>query len=184
MKTPTPRRSLTTFLAAAGLALGAALAQPALAMPGEHGGRGGPNAGMHGGMQGDGPAGLFGNPRMAERALDSVNATAEQRSQIRTLVEAARKDLDAQRDGGRALREQALGLFGQPTVDARAAESLRQQMLARHDATSKRMTQLMLDVSRVLTPDQRKQLVERMAQHRAMMERHQQERRQLERPKS
>jgi Spy/CpxP family protein refolding chaperone len=121
---------------------------------------------------------------MAERLLDSVNASAEQRAQIRALVDAAQKDMAAQRESGRALREQAASLFGQPTVDARAAEALRQQMLAQHDTASKRMTQLMLDVSRVLTPEQRKQITERMAQRRSMMERHQQERRQLERPKS
>jgi Spy/CpxP family protein refolding chaperone len=55
-------------------------------------------------------------------------------------------------------------------------------MLARHDSASKRMTQLMLDVSRVLTPQQRQKLAERMAQRRDLMERHQRERRQLERP--
>jgi Spy/CpxP family protein refolding chaperone len=173
-----PRHALGTLLATTLVAIVATIAQPALAMPG-----GGHGAGhrMHGG---EGPAGVFGHPRMAERLLDSVNASAEQRAQIRALVDAAQKDMAAQRESGRALREQAASLFGQPTVDARAAEALRQQMLAQHDTASKRMTQLMLDVSRVLTPEQRKQITERMAQRRSMMERHQQERRQLERPKS
>ena len=67
------------------------------------------------------------------------------------------------------------------SVDARAVETLRQQMLAQHDLTSKRMTQVMLDVSRVLTPEQRKTLSDRMAQRRAMMERHQAERSTMER---
>jgi Spy/CpxP family protein refolding chaperone len=71
-------------------------------------------------------------------------------------------------------------LFTQPTVDANAAESLRQQMLARHDAASKRMMQAMLDVSRVLTPEQRQQLAQHMKQRRDMMERHMKERRQLD----
>lgn len=183
-----PRRALGAFLGTAVLAVAATLAQPAMAMPGEHGGRGGmhgmhgmQNAGMHGGgMQG----GLFGHPKMAERMLDSVNATAEQRTQIRQLVEAARQDMATQREAGRSLREQSAKLFAEPSVDARAAEALRQQMLAQHDVASKRMTQLMLDVSRVLTPEQRKQLAERMAQRGKMMERHQRERRQMERPQS
>ena len=71
-------------------------------------------------------------------------------------------------------------LFRQPTVDANAAEALRQQMLQQHDQASRRMLQAMLDVSRVLTPEQRAQLAQRMQQRREMMQRHEQERRQLE----
>ena len=40
--------------------------------------------------------------------------------------------------------------------------------------------QAMIDISRVLTPEQRKQLAERMAQRRTMMERHMKERRSLD----
>ena len=144
---------------------------------------GGPHGEMHGGMRG-GMAMPFANPQMAGRLLDSVNATPEQRTQIKALAEAAQRDLQAERSAGRQLREQAMTLFAQPTVDARAAEALRQQMLARQDAASKRMTQFMLDVSRVLTPEQRQRLTERMAKRHDMMERHQHERRQLDRPQS
>jgi Spy/CpxP family protein refolding chaperone len=42
------------------------------------------------------------------------------------------------------------------------------------------MMQAMLEASRVLTPEQRKQLAERMAQRRAMAERHMNERRALD----
>ena len=38
----------------------------------------------------------------------------------------------------------------------------RQQMLQLHDQASKRMTQAMVDVSRVLTPEQRKQIADRI----------------------
>jgi Spy/CpxP family protein refolding chaperone len=67
-------------------------------------------------------------------------------------------------------------LFTQPIVDANAAEALRQQMLVQHDQASKRMMLAMLDVSRVLTPEQRQKLGEQMAQRHAMMERHRAER--------
>ena len=56
-----------------------------------------------------------------------------------------------------------------PNVDAGAAEALRQQMLAQHDQASKRVLQAMLDVSKVLTPEQRAQLGERMKRRAAMM---------------
>jgi Spy/CpxP family protein refolding chaperone len=75
-----------------------------------------------------------------------------------------------------------MALFTQPTVDARAVETLRQQMLAQHDQASKRMLQTMLDVSRVLTPEQRKTLADRMAQRRSMMDRHRTERDTLDKP--
>jgi protein CpxP len=91
---------------------------------------------------------------------------------VKAIVDAAKADLKAQHESGGALREQQMQLFVQPTVDARAAEALRQQMLSRHDAASKRMLQAMLDVSRVLTPEQRQQIAARMAERRSMMERH------------
>lgn len=167
---PVTSRALGAFVATAIVVVAATLSPTAMAMPGGHGGM------QHGG-------GMMGNPKMAERMLDGVNATPEQRTQIRQLMEAAKSDMQAQRESGRTLREQAAKLFAEPNVDARAAETLRQQMLAQHDTASKRMTQLMLDVSRVLTPEQRKQMAERMAQRRTMMERHRQER-QPQRPQS
>ena len=152
------------------LALAAGITQTAIAQ--QHGG----HAAHHGGMGGGtGGMGLM-HPQRIERVLDSVNATPEQRAQIKQIVLAAYSDLKAQREAGRSLREQSLALFAQPTVDARAAETLRQQMLARHDQASKRALQAMLDVSRVLTPEQRKTLADRMAQRKAMMERHRAER--------
>ncbi|MCU0813080.1 MAG: Spy/CpxP family protein refolding chaperone [Burkholderiaceae bacterium] len=134
-----------------------------------------------------GPGGPGGAPmmgRMLERMLDQVGATPEQRTQIRAIADAASADLQAQRDAGRTLREQSLQLFAQPTVDANAVESQRQKMLQHQDQVSRRMTQAMLDVSRVLTPEQRAQWAERMGQRRQMMERHQHERRQLDRPRT
>ena len=159
-----PARLVTaTFV----LALAAGIAQTAIAQP--HGGRGGHHAGIGGGM------GLM-HPQRMERVLDSVNASAEQRAQIKQIVQAAQADLRAQREAGRSLREQSMALFAQPTVDARAAETLRQQMLAQHDQASKRALQAMLEVSRVLTAEQRKALADRMAQRKAMHERHRAER--------
>lgn len=170
---PTTPRALRMLMATMLVAATAALSQAAWAGP--HGGPGGHD--MHGGM-----GMMGGGPRMAERMLDSVNATAEQRAQVKQILQAAQADMQAQREAGRKLREQGQALFAQPTVDARAAEALRLQMLAQHDQASKRKMQVMLDVSRVLTPEQRKTLADRMAKRRAMMERHHSERQALDRP--
>ncbi len=129
-----------------------------------HGGAmmGGMDPGMGGGMMMRGP--------MSGRMLDAVNATPEQRAQIKQIMDTAQADLKAHRDAGRGLHDQARQLFTQPTVDANAAEVLRQQMVARHDQGSKRMMQAMLEVSRVLTPEQRAKMAELAGQRRAMME--------------
>lgn len=113
-----------------------------------------------------------------QRMLDGVDATAEQRSQIEQIAEAARNDLKAQSDAAGDLRAQAMALFTQPTVDAAAAEQLRQQMLARHEQGSQRMMQAMLEISRVLTVEQRQQIAERMQQRGERMHRHMKERQQ------
>lgn len=139
--------------------------------------------GMHAG-HGPGMAGRGGMMQLPERMLDQVNATPEQRTQIKQILQAAAADMKSQHDSRQALHEQTMKLFTQPNVDANAVEALRQQMLAQHDRSSKRMMQAMLDASGVLTPEQRSKLADGMKQRRDMMQRHQNERRALEAPKS
>jgi len=127
--------------------------------------------------------GGHGEGRMLERMLDGVNANPDQRTRIHEIMKSATTDMKAQRQTSRTLREQLTTLFAQPTVDARAVENVRQQLVQQHDQSSKRWMQAMLDASAVLTPDQRVQLAEQMKQRRDMMQRHQQERRALEQPK-
>jgi Spy/CpxP family protein refolding chaperone len=183
-----PSRLASTALAVAligGVALSAwAQGGPGMGGPGHgpmamgmQGGGHGPMMGMHGG---DGPGMGMMAGRGMERMLDSVNATAEQRTQIKAIADKARADMLAQREAGRGLREQMAKLFAEPVVDANRVEALRAQMLQQHDAQSRRMTQAMVEASRVLTPEQRKQIAERMTQRRALMERHRAERQALE----
>jgi Spy/CpxP family protein refolding chaperone len=154
------------------LAVAGTFALTAFAQPGPR--HGGPDGGM-----------FMGGPMMGrglDHMLDSVKATDAQRAQIRQIAQAAAADLKAQRDARKALHEQAMAVFTAPNVDANAAENVRQQMLAQHDQASRRMLQAMLDISRVLTPEQRQQLAQRMKQRHEMMERHMRERQQLEQP--
>lgn len=125
---------------------------------------------------------MGGSPRHIERMLDSVNASEAQRAEVRRIAEAAAADLKDRRAANRSLRERQMALFTQPTVDANAVEALRQQMLAEHDQRSQRTTQAMLDISRVLTPEQRTQIAEKRKERREMMKRHHRERRQLDAP--
>ncbi len=147
-----------------------------------HGGKHGTRHGeMHGGMHGGGMGGhglMMG--RGVDRMLDRVNATADQKAQVKKITEAASADLKKHRDAGAALREQGMKLFAAPNVDAAAVEAHRAQMMQHQDQASRRMSQAMVDVSRVLTPDQRKQLAEHRAQRGDMAKRHHQERQQLQ----
>ena len=135
---------------------------------------------MGGGMghHGGGMDGMMMGGRMIDRMLDGVDATDAQRSQIKQIAEAAAADLKTQREASRALRQRILDIFTAPNVDANAAEVVRQQMLAQHDQASRRMMLAMIDISRVLTPEQKAKLAERMKARAAKM----QERMQREHP--
>lgn len=178
-------RLLLSSLLVGGAALSAVAVQAQPMQPGGPGSASGP-AGHRGHMMG-GEHGHHGggmDMKWSGRMLDAVKATPEQRAQIQKIMEGARTDLQAQREAGNALRGQLMQAMAQPNIDANAVEQVRQKMLAQHDQVSKRRMQAMVDAGRVLTPEQRKQLSERMGQRRDMMERHHRERRALEAPKS
>ena len=174
MKTLSSSTKLTLATLALAVAGSLALIAPAQAMGPWHGG-----AGHHAAM-----AGRDGGPRLSERMLDRIKATPEQRSQLRAIHESARKDLQAQREAGRALREERMKLFAQPNVDAQAAEALRQKQMAQVDKASQRRLQAMLEASRVLTPEQRAQIASDLQKRRDLRERHFRERRALEAPRT
>lgn len=178
--TPAARARLRPLAAA----LAATLALSFGAIAHAHGGMGmhpgmGPMGGPGMAMPG-GPGGLPMGGRMLDRWLDDVGATAEQRTQIRAIADAAAADLRAHHEAGMALRDEARRLFAQPTIDAAAAEAQRQKTMQHLDQASKRQLQAMLDVAAVLTPEQRARWSERMGQRRETMERHRHERRPTE----
>jgi len=163
-----------------GLAAGALVAATAAiaAMPegghGRHDGMRMHHAAMHGGgVHGGMGMRLGGDPaqvdRMVERMLRGLNATDAQTTQIQQIARNAAQDLQSQREAHRSLHEQARQAWSQPTVDANTVEALRQQQVALMDQRSKRMSQAMLEISRVLTPEQRAQLAERRAQRHQHM---------------
>lgn len=134
---------------------------------------------MHGRGHG-GPGMMPLEGRRLDRVLDQVKATDAQRTQIKALAQSAQADLKPLHEAGRSIHEQTLALFAQPQVDAAAAEKLRQQGLASHDAMSKRMLQFALDASKVLTPAQRAELVAKVQKHHDRMKSRGQSHAQLE----
>jgi Spy/CpxP family protein refolding chaperone len=143
------------------LAMSATVAVSAWAQPGGH------HRHRHGGGMA-GPSLFMGSPERighgVDRLLKGLNASDAQRTQIKQIAQQAAADLKTQRTAGRGLHEKSLQIFTAPTVDAAAAESVRQQMLAQHDTVSHRVLQAMLDISNVLTPEQRATLGEQIKQ--------------------
>ncbi|WP_269633580.1 Spy/CpxP family protein refolding chaperone [Pelomonas sp. BJYL3] len=138
------------------LVTGAAQAQ-------RHPGMGGPGMGaMAGGLMGG----------HVEHMLDLVDATDAQRAQIKSIMDAARGELKTQHETLRSLHEQGLTLFSATNVDAAAIEALRQKGSAVHEQVSRRMSQAMIDVARVLTPEQRAKLAAKLKQRQARMAEH------------
>lgn len=126
---------------------------------------GGMQASAHHGMG----HGMAGSGMMGERMLDAAGASAEQKAKVRDLLKSAQDDRRKQHEGDLELHQKMVTLMAAPQVDAVAAEALRQQLQARRDVASKRQLQVMLDVSAVLTPEQRAAAVQRMERRGAAM---------------
>jgi periplasmic protein CpxP/Spy len=110
------------------------------------------NASMRHGMK-------FGERRM-ERMLDEIDATPEQAEKLKTIFASVREDMRPMFEDMQDTREDIADLLAAPTVDRAAAEKLRAERVAAIDETSRKLTAAILDAAEVLTPEQRKQLVE------------------------
>lgn len=147
-----------------GPGMGHGHAGPGHAAPG-HAGPGG----RHGQrMGGAGPAMMLLGPGL-DRALDMVQATPEQRADIRRIAGAARDDLRASRqqvrNASRAPRDAFLTAWSADQVDGNALELERQRMAAQRDAAAKRVIKAAVDIGQVLRPEQRRQLAEHWRRH-------------------
>lgn len=105
--------------------------------------------------------------RMLDRALDEVDATDAQTTQIQSigseifeLVATAHAD---GRNDGDALRE----ALSAEQVDRAALEAIRSAHVERADALSEAIATRLADALEVLTPDQRQQLIARADEFRA-----------------
>ncbi len=97
------------------------------------------------------------------RALDSVNATDDQKQKINAIFDKAHESVTQLRGQPGAMRNEMKALFAGPTVDANAVEAARQARMQKMDEASKIMSTAMIDAAQVLTPEQRAQLAERFS---------------------
>jgi len=98
--------------------------------------------------------------------LNKVKATADQREKVKAIVAVTLKDLADAREQHRANRDAFLAALAQPTVDRTTLDQLRQSELHLADTASQRIVTTLADVSDVLTPEQRGELVKLAEQFR------------------
>ena len=79
-------------------------------------------------------------------------------------MKATARDLMGLRGQMQDERRQALAVLTADPIDRIALEAIRVQHVQRTDQISRRVTQALADVASVLTPEQRRQLAERVGQ--------------------
>jgi periplasmic protein CpxP/Spy len=104
--------------------------------------------------------------RMVRHLSIEIDATTEQQEKLRTIVHDAVKDLLPMREKIMAARTTARDLLTQQTVDRVAIEKFRTDVIATHDAVSKRLVQAIADAAEVLTPEQRRRVSDIVAAYR------------------
>jgi Spy/CpxP family protein refolding chaperone len=119
----------------------------------------------HGGM---GMAALS-DPATMDRLLQhvyiEVGATDAQKAQLEPLLKTASADLIVLCKGLHAGHGETLKLLTAERIDRAALEAARSEHVQAMDQASRRIVQLIGDVGDVLTPDQRKALAARIAEH-------------------
>jgi Spy/CpxP family protein refolding chaperone len=105
--------------------------------------------------------------RLIRHLAIEIDATAEQQDKLRAILRGAIKDLLPVREKIIAARATAGDLLTQETVDRAAIEKFRADMVATHDAVSKRLLQAVADAAQVLTAEQRRNISDLVAAHHA-----------------
>lgn len=100
-----------------------------------------------------------------DRMLDKVDASDGQRAEVAGIVQEAVAELKELRGLYLETRQALITTLGEETVDRQALEELRQQRLETMDQVSRRLVTALADVAEVLTPEQRRTLVEHMERH-------------------
>lgn len=93
---------------------------------------------------------------------DELGLTDDQVDQIKTIAEDAHSQAEGLRASHEDLRAEGVALFTADTLDLQAIEAHRQQMLLAANEGTLLLTDTMVAVAEVLTPDQRRALAAKM----------------------
>jgi protein CpxP len=139
------------------------------------------NVWSQGGPDGGQGRGCWGHKRMSamtpeERAaradfgtewvLGKVDATPEQKTRIKAIVQDALKDLSQVREEHIKNRNAFMAALTQPTVDRATLKQLRQSEMQLAESVSDRFVNAIADAADVLTPEQRGKLAQMANQFR------------------
>lgn len=98
-----------------------------------------------------------------DRVADELGLTEDQRTEIKAVLEDGRERGQSLRERHEELRKEGIALFTADTLDAKAIEAHRQEMLDLADEGSAILTDTLLSAAEVLTPEQRARLGEKAA---------------------
>jgi|SRR5450432_252756 len=121
--------------------------------------------GAGGGGPGEGRMGGFMHERM-DKVLTAAGATDAQKTQIKAVWEPLRPQLRTLHTQEADLRHQIGEAIAAATIDPTHIELLRKQSVQTMDKISALMTQGMIGSAQVLTPEQRKAVLQKMEEHR------------------
>ncbi len=110
--------------------------------------------GKHGGM-------VF-SERFVDRMLDKVDASNEQVTQVKAVINNYKPSLQNMRGNKGNFRKEIATLLQAPTIDRAALESLREQHLINMEKHSTIFVKMAADIADILTQEQRKTLVDKM----------------------
>jgi protein CpxP len=97
-----------------------------------------------------------------QKALQEVGASEAQQRQIMVIAEQAFKEMRTQREAMHGDRDAMRQLFSQPDIDEGKIEALRASKIKAMDESSRKLTALLTEASRILSPEQRLKLIEKM----------------------
>jgi periplasmic protein CpxP/Spy len=103
--------------------------------------------------------------RMLQHVYIEIDATDAQKARLDPIFKQAAAELLPLRGQFREGHEQMLALLGADEIDRGAIEAIRTRHVQMADQASLTLTRLVADAAQVLTPAQRKTLLDRIARH-------------------
>ncbi len=99
--------------------------------------------------------------KVTQRALEKADATEDQKAGIKPIADDLATALYGFREEHMAIRSRLIRAFEAEKVDPAEVAKIREDALALADRASRKITEAMVKASDVLTPAQRRKLVER-----------------------